>query len=78
VYSAVGLGAPVGGFPAASFASTVADVPFPVPARQTVHAVLPLTAYRRSSPAAFGFPGAHWPGWDDDSIEADQAQVVRG
>jgi hypothetical protein len=27
--------------------------PFPVPARQTVHAVLPHTAYRRSSPGAF-------------------------
>src|SRR6266508_6295705 len=31
-------------------------VPFPAPARQTVRAVLPHTAYRRSSPAAFGPP----------------------
>src|ERR671916_1737833 len=30
--------------------------PFPVPARQSVHAVLPHTAYRRRSPPAFGFP----------------------
>jgi hypothetical protein len=29
--------------------------PFPVPARQSVHAVLPHTAYRRRSPPAFGF-----------------------
>src|SRR3954454_3052490 len=28
--------------------------PFPAPARQTVHAVLPHTAYRRRSPPAFG------------------------
>jgi putative transposase len=30
--------------------------PFPAPARQTVHVVLPHTAYRRRSPPAFGFP----------------------
>ena len=30
-------------------------VPFPAPARQSVHAVLPHTAYRRRSPPAFGF-----------------------
>src|SRR5918998_844825 len=30
--------------------------PFPAPARQSVHAVLPHTAYRRRSPPAFGFP----------------------
>src|SRR3954447_21313601 len=29
--------------------------PFPAPARQSVHAVLPHTAYRRRSPAVFGF-----------------------
>ncbi len=29
--------------------------PFPAPARQSVHAVLPHTAYRRRSPPAFGF-----------------------
>jgi hypothetical protein len=29
-------------------------VSFPAPARQTVHAVLPHTAYRRRSPPAFG------------------------
>src|SRR5829696_9275477 len=28
--------------------------PFPVPARRTVHAVLPHTAHRRRSPPAFG------------------------
>jgi hypothetical protein len=28
---------------------------FPAPARQTVHAVLPHTAYRRRSPPAFDF-----------------------
>jgi hypothetical protein len=54
------------------------DVPFPVPARQTVHAVLPHTAYRRSSPAAFDFPGPQRPGRDDDPIETDRAQVIRG
>jgi hypothetical protein len=75
--SAVGLGASAWGFPAAVFAVTVADAPFPVPARQTVHAVLPHTAYRRSSPAAFDFPGPHRPGRDDDPIETDQAQVIR-
>ena len=52
------------------------SLPFPAPARQTVHAVLPHTAYRRSSPAAFGFPGPKRPGRDDDPIKADQAQVV--
>ena len=29
--------------------------PSPAPARQSVHAVLPHTAYRRRSPPAFGF-----------------------
>jgi len=55
-------------------------VPFPVPARQTVHAVLPHTAYRRSSPAVFGLPAPvpEGPGRDDGSMEADQAQVIRG
>ena len=54
--------------------------PFPVPARQTVHAVLPHTAYRRSSPAVFGLPAPvpEGPGRDDGSMEAGQAQVIRG
>src|SRR4051794_15339089 len=30
------------------------SAPFPAPARQPVHAVLPHTAYRRRSPPAFG------------------------
>src|SRR4030081_2852283 len=72
--STVGLGASAGSFLAAAFVLTVADAPFPVPPRQTVHAVLPHTAYRRSSPAAFDFPGTQWPGRDDDPIEADQSQ----
>jgi hypothetical protein len=50
--------------------------PFPVPARQTVRAVLPHTAYRRSSPAAFGPPVPEGSGRDDGSVEADQAQVI--
>ena len=54
--------------------------PFPVPARQTVHAVLPHTAYRRSSPAAFGpllaTPVPEGSGRNDGSIEADQAHLV--
>ena len=52
--------------------------PFPVPARQTVHAVLPHTAYRRSSPSAFGLPapGLEGPGRDDGSIKDDQAQLA--
>src|SRR6185369_5264374 len=52
------------------------SLPFPAPARQTVHAVLPHTAYRRSSPAAFDFPSPKRPGRDDDPIKADQAQMV--
>ena len=38
------------------------SAPFPAPACQTVHAVLPHTAYRRSSPAAFSVsrPGRVW------------------
>jgi hypothetical protein len=53
---------------------------FPVPARQTVHAVLPHTAYRRSSPAVFGLPAPvpEGPGRDDGSMKASQAQVVWG
>jgi hypothetical protein len=50
------------------------------PARQTVHAVLPHTAYRRSSPAAFGpllaTPVPEGSGRNDGSIEADQAHLV--
>lgn len=45
------------GFPLVSFISVAPCpicVPFPAPARQTVHAVLPHTAYRRRSPPAFG------------------------
>ncbi len=64
------------GFPAIAFASTMAGAPFPASARQTVHAVLPHTAYRRSSPAAFDFLGPERSGWDGDPIEADQAQVI--
>src|SRR3954471_8451378 len=30
------------------------SAPFPAPARQSVHAVLPHTAYRRRSPAVYG------------------------
>ena len=33
-------------------------------------------AYRRSSPAAFDFPGPKGPGRDDDPIKANQPQVV--
>jgi hypothetical protein len=52
--------------------------PFPVPARQTVRAVLPHTAYRRSSPTAFGLPTPvpEGSGRNDGSIEADQAHPV--
>jgi hypothetical protein len=35
--------------------SLVNSVPFQLPPPQTVHAVLPHTAYRRRSPPAFGF-----------------------
>ena len=75
--SAVGL-ALLPGFPRGqlSLQPWPVSLPFPAPARQTVHAVLPHTAYRRSSPAAFGFPGPKRPGRDDDPIKADQAQVV--
>src|SRR3954463_14273452 len=55
--SAVGLGATV----TAAVSRGVAlrqvpgrGAPFPAPARQTVRAVLPHTAYRRRSPPAFG------------------------
>src|SRR5215216_3480845 len=52
--------------------------PFPVPARQTVRAVLPHTAYRRFSPAVFDLavpvPEGSWR--NDGSIEADQAHPV--
>src|SRR5271169_227259 len=53
--------------------------PFPVPARQTGHAVLPHPAYRRSSPAVFGLPAPvpEGPGRNDDSMEAGQSQVIR-
>jgi hypothetical protein len=52
--------------------------PFPVPARQTVRAVLPHTAYRRSSPAVFGLaaPVSEGSGRNDGPIEADQAHPV--
>ena len=36
------------------FVSVVSAPRFPTPARQSVHAVLPHTAYRRRSPPAFG------------------------
>src|SRR3954454_21064729 len=57
--SAVGLGATVTA--AVSRGGVLRQVPgrgapFPPPARQTVRAVLPHTAYRRRSPPAFGVP----------------------
>jgi hypothetical protein len=54
---AVGHEATVTGrFPGGSFffMPLVSARPFPAPARQSVHAVLPHTAYRRCSPPAFG------------------------
>src|SRR4029450_1883769 len=49
--------------------------PLPAPPRQTVRAVLPHTAYRRSSPATFGLaaPVPEGSGRNDGPIEADQA-----
>jgi hypothetical protein len=43
------------GFPAGcpTAVALAGGVSFPAPARQTVHAVLPHTAYRRRSPPAF-------------------------
>src|SRR5215469_14012019 len=62
-----------------SRAGAVAKAPFPAPARRTVHAVLPHTALRRSSPPAFGRcpPGPERPGGDDGSAQGDQPEVVR-
>jgi pimeloyl-ACP methyl ester carboxylesterase len=52
--------------------------PFPAPARQTGHAVLPHPAYRCSSPGGIRSapPVPKWSGRNDGSIEADQAQVI--
>ena len=50
------------------------------PPHRSVHAVLPHTALRRSSPSAFGSfpsPGPVGPGRDDGSGEVDQAHAVR-
>jgi hypothetical protein len=42
--------------------------PFPAPARQSVHAVLPHTAYRRRSPAAFGLSRQGLPALGETTI----------
>ncbi len=74
---AVGSGAPAGvSRRQLSLQPWPVSLPFPAPARQTVHAVVPHTADRRSSPAAFDFPGLKRPGRNDDPIKADQAQMV--
>src|SRR4051812_3314106 len=44
------------------------SAPFPAPARQSVHAVLPHTAYRRRSPAAFGFSCQGFPALGETTI----------
>src|SRR4051794_41780610 len=56
------------------------SAPFPAPARQSVHAVLPHTAYRRRSPAGFWFfpPGLPGPGGAAISYTARRAQSVWG
>src|SRR5215210_7098455 len=49
------------------------------PPPRSVHAVLPHTALRRSSPSAFGSrsPRPVWPWRDDGSVKADQPHPVR-
>src|SRR3954468_9293582 len=42
--------------------------PFPAPARQSVHAVLPHTAYRRRSPAVFGLSREGLPALGETTI----------
>src|SRR4051794_41819399 len=56
------------------------SAPFPAPARQSVHAVLPHTAYRRRSPAGFGLspPGLAGPGGETVPVKAARANPVRG
>src|SRR4051794_41561612 len=44
------------------------SAPFPAPARQSVHAVLPHTAYRRRSPAVFGFSRQGMPALGETTI----------
>src|SRR4051794_41409735 len=44
------------------------SAPFPAPARQSVHAVLPHTAYRRRSPAVFGFSHQGLPALGETTI----------
>ena len=52
---------------------------FPPAPHRSVHAVLPHTAHRRSSPSAFGSltPGPVRPGRGDGSVQADQSIAVR-
>src|ERR671913_189289 len=44
------------------------SAPFPAPARQSVHAVLPHTAYRRRLPAAFGLSRQGLPALGETTI----------
>jgi hypothetical protein len=44
------------------------SAPFPAPARQSVHAVLPHTAYRRRSPPAFSFSHQGLPALGETTI----------
>src|SRR4051794_41588486 len=44
------------------------SAPFPAPARQSVHAVLPHTAYRRRSPAVFGLSRQGLPALGETTI----------
>src|SRR3954454_12791505 len=44
------------------------SAPFPAPARQSVHAVLPHTAYRRRSLAVFGFSRQGLPALGETTI----------
>src|SRR6478609_8374300 len=68
-------------FPAWSFffVSVVRFAPFPIPARRTVHAVLPHTAHRRRSPPGIRChpPGPERPGCSNNSVKADQPEVIR-
>ena len=48
--------------------SVTRAAPFPAPARQSVHAVLPHTAYRRRSPAAFGLSRQGLPALGETTI----------
>jgi len=68
------------GFPVAPFAGHRGRAPFSAPPRGTVHAVLPHTAHRRSSPSAFGCgpPVPEGPGGDDGPEEAGETKTVTG